>query len=65
MDLIIGLLVLCIVLGIVFWLLGMVVSGIPGAPPWLRSAIIALFALCALWWLFGGYSPFYHHALWR
>ena len=66
MNLLIGLLVICIVLAIVFWLLGMVVSGIPGAPAWLRSAIIAVFALIALVWLLGGYSPFYgvHHPRW-
>ena len=67
MGLLLGLLCFVIVLAIFFWLLRMIVGGIPGAPAWLAPAIIAVFALFALCWLFGGYSPFYgpHVALFR
>ena len=50
---------LVIVLGIAFWLVRLVIAGIPGAPPWIAPAIIAVIALLALIWLFGGTSPFY------
>ncbi len=57
MSLLIALLCLAVFLSIVFWLLGLVLNG---APPAARNLIVAIFALLALVWLFGGYSPFYH-----
>jgi hypothetical protein len=62
MGLLIGLLCICIVLWIAFWLLGLATAVFP---PQMRAAIIAVLALCALLWVFGGYSPFYvHHVRW-
>lgn len=59
MNLLIGLLCVAVFLAIAFWLVGIIVAGIPGAPGWLRGAILAVCALIAFMWLFGGYSPFY------
>jgi hypothetical protein len=58
MDLLIALLCIAILLGLGFWLLGIILGGIPGAPAWLRSAILGIFALVAFVDLFGGYPPF-------
>jgi hypothetical protein len=55
LEILFSLLILCLILGIVFWLLGMVLAGIPGCPPFVKPLIIAIVALIALMWLFGGY----------
>lgn len=58
MDLLIALLCIALMLWLGFWLLGIVLAGVPGAPAWLRSAIMGLFALVAFVDLFAGYPPF-------
>lgn len=59
MNLLIGLLCIAVFLAIAFWLVGMIIDGIPGTPRWARGAVLAVLALFALTWVFGGYSPFY------
>jgi uncharacterized membrane protein required for colicin V production len=59
MNLLIGLLCIAVFLGIAFWLLGLIIGGIPRAPGWARGAILGVLALFALVWFLGGYSPFY------
>lgn len=59
LEILLSLLILVVVLGIVFWLLGIVLAGVPGAPAWLKGAIMSVVALICLIWLFG-YGPAWH-----
>ena len=62
MGLIVGLLVVILVCYLVLWLTGLVFATMP-AP--VRGVLTALVAILLLWWIFGGYSPFYAHPLWH
>jgi hypothetical protein len=63
LSLLIALLCICVFLFLLFWMLGLVLNSIPGAPPVLRGLIIGVVALICLIWLLGGYSPFYAHSI--
>jgi hypothetical protein len=66
-SVLLSLLVFCVVLYIVFWLLGIILAGIPGVPPAAKGIIMAIVAILALCYLFGGYAPWWggQHLRWR
>jgi hypothetical protein len=59
MYVLLSLLVFVVIVCIVVWLVNMVMAGIPNKPPFLQPVIIAIIAICALIYLFGGFAPWW------
>jgi hypothetical protein len=55
-SVLLSLLVFCVLMYVAFWLLGIATATLP--PP-LRAAILAICAIIALIYLFGGYAPWW------
>lgn len=55
----ISLVVFVVIVCIVVWLVGLIMGAIPNSPAFLQPVVIALIAIIALIWLFGGYAPWW------